>query len=312
MKQSKKKNINMMVERAFEFDGDVKSTELKHIEKQHLKRVYDLLVSLEEESSSDEESLEKKYRKEIESKANLKKMDVEIYARGNVKFKRKPGMRKKTQFDMPVVIENKITSISLIPEEDAEREVKLTTKSLRKILRKLMTIANFAKREDHNKLSELKTKELLKIAEIEKVKLFDDEEIRKMIWEVDEDADGSISKYEFEKLYKRGLTDKEELEPKRFYHLIQFLMYDKDFKYFLREEDVLELLYIRREVDFNKAIDEIFKINGNDSENKIHHEKIFFDQYFKEMRKISQMKRADARDRKVNYCEYIDEFKEKK
>mmetsp|Transcript_114900 Transcript_114900/g.246926 ORF Transcript_114900/g.246926 Transcript_114900/m.246926 type:complete len:86 (-) Transcript_114900:582-839(-) len=54
----------------------------------------------------------------------------------------------------------------------------------------------------------------------------DKEEISLMIWEVDDDLDGRISEEEFLNCYKRILLDEEFLEPRKFYNLIEFLMYN--------------------------------------------------------------------------------------
>ena len=45
-----------------------------------------------------------------------------------------------------------------------------------------------------------------------------------MIWEVDTNLNGYISYDEYERMYKRCVVDKKELEPKKLYTLIQFLM----------------------------------------------------------------------------------------
>lgn len=58
------------------------------------------------------------------------------------------------------------------------------------------------------------------------IKEIDKEEISLMIWEVDDDLDGRISFDEFFNAYKRILLDQELLEPRKFYHLIEFLMYN--------------------------------------------------------------------------------------
>lgn len=84
------------------------------------------------------------------------------------------------------------------------------------------------------------------------------DELDLMVWEVDDDLDGKISRYEIEKMYKRCLWDEEELEPKRLYNLILFLMYDKENRHYITEEDTLELLIIRHGDKFNEALMEMF------------------------------------------------------
>ncbi len=64
--------------------------------------------------------------------------------------------------------------------------------------------------------------------------------------------DGYGTEHEFEKMYKR------EQEPKRLFYLVQFLMYDKENKGYITEEDTLEILYIRHEDRFTAAIEDIF------------------------------------------------------
>jgi len=76
---------------------------------------------------------------------------------------------------------------------------------------------------------------------------------------VDENLDGYLSENGFEKMYKRCIIDEKEQEPKKFFHLVQFLMYDKERKGFITEEDTLEILYIRHEDRFTAAIEDIFE-----------------------------------------------------
>ena len=47
-----------------------------------------------------------------------------------------------------------------------------------------------------------------------------------MIWEVDDDIDGYVSEEEFIKMYKRCWQDKANLEPRKLYNLVLFLMFD--------------------------------------------------------------------------------------
>jgi hypothetical protein len=84
------------------------------------------------------------------------------------------------------------------------------------------------------------------------------EELELMLWEVDDDLNKEISRYEVDKIYKRCLWDEEELEPKRLYRLILFLMYDKEEKNYITEEDTLELLIIRFGDTFNTALLDLF------------------------------------------------------
>ena len=72
--------------------------------------------------------------------------------------------------------------------------------------------------------------------------------------------DGYVNEQEFEKMYKRCIIDQKEQEPKRLFYLVQFLIYDKENKGFITEEDTLEILYIRYEDKFTSAIEDIFTL----------------------------------------------------
>ena len=64
-------------------------------------------------------------------------------------------------------------------------------------------------------------------------------EVNLIIWEVDDDLDGYISKEEYQTLYKRCISDDTGLEPRKMFNLVQFLMYDKTFKGRVTVEETL-------------------------------------------------------------------------
>ena len=94
-----------------------------------------------------------------------------------------------------------------------------------------------------------------------------------IIWEVDDDLDGYVSKDEYLTMYKRVITDEVGLEPRQLYNLVQFLMYDKDFEGTVTVEETLQLLYVRHGRE--KMEDEITNLFGeskqieNDTEKHI-------------------------------------------
>jgi hypothetical protein len=215
----------------FQFKRKVKMTEdeelakisIKSIEKECLDRVYNYLCTMQEELSSDEDSKQKKYKKEIEMKANEKKMKLET---SNYVSKISQTASKKTKKNYKED-ENQISQKNQ-EEEATEKKGKIGTKAIRKVLRTLCD-------------------QLMK------------EEMEMMIWEVDENLDGYVSESEFERMYKKCITDEKELQPKKLFYLTQFLMYDKEKKGYIIEEDTLEILYIRHGDNFNNAINSIFK-----------------------------------------------------
>ncbi|KAL8274021.1 hypothetical protein Esti_002020 [Eimeria stiedai] len=98
-------------------------------------------------------------------------------------------------------------------------------------------------------------------------------DVEVMVWEVDEDLDGFISWEEFLSLYQRGTKDVTGktaalgclhtptaapidcsiplassgigLEPRGFFHVVQFLMYDREMKGRINVEDTLQILFVK-------------------------------------------------------------------
>jgi len=120
-------------------------------------------------------------------------------------------------------------------------------------------------------------------------------------------------------MYKRCITDTREQEPKKLFYLIQFLMYDKDKKGFINEEDTLEILYIRYQEKFGQAVDDIFiketaVEKGKEKVKVINppkHEKLTFLEYVEKMHKLSLLKRRDIVEHRKHYCSYIKDNIEK-
>jgi calmodulin len=70
-------------------------------------------------------------------------------------------------------------------------------------------------------------------------------EIELLLWEVDDDLDQHCSWEEFLIMYQRCINDKTGLEPRKLFHLVQFLMYDKDFSGTISVEQTLQILFVR-------------------------------------------------------------------
>ena len=260
----------------FEIDQDVKNIDLKPIEKKRLDIVYDELSKLEQEPSSDEDSLTKKYLKEVEKNANLKKMNKREYTyKENKNIKKEKN--KKNNKKINELKEEKEDSDT----QNKKPEIKISQKGLRKMLRLYTN------------------------------KKYPPEEIEQMIWEVDEDMDGKVSKYEMEKMYKRCIVDKEELEPKKLFYFILFLMFDKENKRSINEEDTLELLRVRHRNDkeFNNAINEIFNPEGkkNYKGNIDDDQRLCYEDFVKTMMDLVLKKRDLVKDKRENYCNHIND-----
>ena len=269
----KKSNLKSILV-PFEIDQDVKNIDLKPIEKKRLDIVYDELSKLEQEPSSDEDSLTKKYLKEVEKNANLKKMNKsEFTYKENKNIKKEKN--KKNNKKINELKEEKEDSDT----QNKKPEIKISQKGLRKMLRLYTN------------------------------KKYPPEEIEQMIWEVDEDMDGKVSKYEMEKMYKRCIVDKEELEPKKLFYFILFLMFDKENKRSINEEDTLEILRVRHRSDkeFNDSINEIFNPNGIKKKNVDDDERLNYEDFVKIMMDLVLKKRDLVKDKRENYCNHIKE-----
>eukprot|EP00806_Schmidingerella_arcuata_P002660 Macronucleus_3405.p2 GENE.Macronucleus_3405~~Macronucleus_3405.p2 ORF type:complete len:200 (+),score=70.96 Macronucleus_3405:1-600(+) len=91
-------------------------------------------------------------------------------------------------------------------------------------------------------------------------------EVELIIWEVDDDLDGFVSRQEFEIMYKRCISDSMDLEPRQLYNLVTFLMYDKDFRGRVTIEETLQILFVRHG---RKNLDEEIKaIFGDEQRDK--------------------------------------------
>jgi hypothetical protein len=274
---NQKKSNSKSILVPFEIDQDVKNIDLKPIEKKRLDIVYEELSKLEQEPSSDEDSLTKKYLKEVEKNANLKKMNKSEFTLQENKNNIKKEKNKKNNKKKNELKEDKEDSDT----QNKKPEIKISQKGLRKMLRLYTN------------------------------KKYPPEEIEQMIWEVDEDMDGKVSKYEMEKMYKRCIVDKEELEPKKLFYFILFLMFDKENKRSINEEDTLELLRVRHRNDkeFNNAINEIFNPEGkkNYKGNIDDDQRLCYEDFVKTMMDLVLKKRDLVKDKRENYCNHIND-----
>jgi Ca2+-binding EF-hand superfamily protein len=90
-------------------------------------------------------------------------------------------------------------------------------------------------------------------------------EVNLIIWEVDDDLDGFVSREEYITMYKRCISDKTGLEPRKLYNLVTFLMYDRGYRGRVTVEETLQILFVRYGRD---ALDEwITFIFGEEEKN---------------------------------------------
>lgn len=117
---------------------------------------------------------------------------------------------------------------------------------------------------------------------------------------MDDDLDKNVSKVEFEKMYKRCISDVSGLEPRKLYNLVVFLMYDKEFKGRVSVEDTLQLLYVRHGRD--ALDDEIRAIFGENEKTEEGNEK--FIEYHDYIEKINHRAMEERKKRKAAMKEY--------
>ena len=121
-----------------------------------------------------------------------------------------------------------------------------------------------------------------------------------MIWEVDENLDKRVDEKEFELMYKKCIEDKNFLEPKNLFNLVQYLMFCKtventtlveedihDFNTIIIPEDTYFLIYAR----LDRQIEDDSKRDKLDEEIRI----IFGE----------NEKNPDGTDKKINYITYL-------
>ena len=278
------------------FEDEVNQVEIKNREKFYFENVFKDLCALEKEPSSDENSKEKKYLREIEEKVKLKQMKNQNNGFKSKTLSKKTGKKKKykdSTNDSKISLaekkeyaeDSKTSKIDLYkdPEKEEEklRHDRFGKKALRKIFKKLTGT-------------------------------FNKKDIELMIWEVDTNLNGYISYDEYERMYKNCVIDKKEREPKRLYNLVQFLMFDKEHKGYITEEDTLEILCIRNNNGLDNAINDIFAIEIKDEKGNVKRTKkkkdiINYEEFEERMHSLSLRQRAILMNQKKIFCDKVKE-----
>ena len=289
------KNNNSQLKK-LSFEEEVSKVEIKNREKFYFENVFKDLCALEKEPSSDENSKEKKYLREIEEKVKQKQMKIQ-YGSISSKNKLKKSGKKKKQMNS----END-SKISLADKKEYEEDTKNNQIDLYK---------DPEKEEEKLRHDRFGKKALRKIFK-KLTGTFNKKDIELMIWEVDTNLNGYISYDEYERMYKRCVVDKKELEPKKLYTLVQFLMFDKEHKGYITEEDTLEVLCVRNNNGLDNAINDIFMEEIKDEKGRIirtknKRETINYEEFSERMHSLSLRQRTLFMNKKKSFCEKIKE-----
>ena len=288
------KNNNSQVKK-ISFEEEVGKVEIKNREKFYFENVFKDLCALEKEPSSDENSKEKRYLREIEEKVKLKQMKIQY---GSLKSKTKKGGKKKK----PKNSENE-SKISQAEKKEYAEDTKNNNQ--------IDLYKDPEKEEEKLRHDRFGKKALRKIFK-KLTGTFNKKDIELMIWEVDTNLNGYISYDEYERMYIRCVVDKKELEPKKLYTLVQFLMFDKEHKGYITEEDTLEVLCVRNNNGLDNAINDIFMEEIKDEKGRIirtknKRETINYEEFSERMHSLSLRQRTLFMNKKKSFCEKIKE-----
>ena len=152
--------------------------------------------------------------------------------------------------------------MKLVYSQSQGRETEATKQLQAKVTEHKGQLAELnAKPESDRKISCNDVYEMLKTLK----QKTDKKKVEDMIWEVDEDLDGHLCWNEFRLMYNRNLQDQTGLEPNKMYHLVQFMIYDKNNNNRVSKDGTMNMLYARYGTKMNEKLVEIFGSDMKDS-----------------------------------------------
>ena len=288
--------------------------EIKNKEKVYFENVFRDLCALEKEESSDNNTKEKKYQK-IKGKMkiyNAKKTKAIIPPKdkNNSPKKNKIMEEPKKQVQPPIPIKKYNEDINL--DTDSLSEDSSEEKEKEKPIENCLDLYKDPEKEEEKLKRDRFGKKALRKMLKKLTGKFNKKDIELTIWEVDTNLNGYISYDEYERMYKNCVIDKKEREPKRLYNLVQFLMFDKEHKGYITEEDTLEILCIRNNNGLDNAINDIFAIEIKDEKGNVKRTKkkkdiINYEEFQERMHSLSLRQRAILMNQKKIFCDKVKE-----
>ena len=288
--------------------------EIKNKEKIYFENVFRDLCALEKEESSDNNTKEKKYQR-IKGKMkiyNAKKTKAIIPPKdkNNSPKKNKIMEEPKKQVQPPIPIKKYNEDINL--DTDSLSEDSSEEKEKEKPIENCLDLYKDPEKEEEKLKRDRFGKKALRKMLKKLTGKFNKKDIELMIWEVDTNLNGYISYDEYERMYKNCVIDKKEREPKRLYNLVQFLMFDKEHKGYITEEDTLEILCIRNNNGLDNAINDIFAIEIKDEKGNVKRTKkkkdiINYEEFQERMHSLSLRQRAILMNQKKIFCDKVKE-----
>jgi len=281
--------------------------EIKNKEKIYFENVFRDLCALEKEESS-EDSKERKYQKK-KPKNNKSKNQKKSPSKNNNLNKKNTEDSKK--ISSPPQTNKKFEEDINLDSDSLDSDSSDSQKKEKPIENYLDLYKDPEKEEEKLRRDRFGKKALRKILKKLTGK-YNKKEVELMVWEVDTNLNGYISFDEYERMYKNCVIDKKEREPKRLYTLVQFLMFDKEHKGYITEEDTLEILCIRNNNGLDSAINDIFMIEvkdekGNIRRTKNKRESVNYEEFEERMHSLSLRQRTILMNRKKIFCEKVKE-----
>ena len=281
--------------------------EIKNKEKIYFENVFRDLCALEKEESS-EDSKERKYQKK-KPKNNKSKNQKKSPPKNKNSNKKNTEDSKK--ISSPPQTNKKFEEDINLDSDSLDSDSSDSQKKEKPIENYLDLYKDPEKEEEKLRRDRFGKKALRKILKKLTGK-YNKKEVELMVWEVDTNLNGYISFDEYERMYKNCVIDKKEREPKRLYTLVQFLMFDKEHKGYITEEDTLEILCIRNNNGLDSAINDIFMIEvkdekGNIRRTKNKRESVNYEEFEERMHSLSLRQRTILMNRKKIFCEKVKE-----